>query len=57
MQSKWQQVSWGLQDSSKYPNWSELCDSSFDLQFLQSLFHAFGDGSNCDFYIAILETI
>ena len=50
---EWKQVSLGLQDSSRYCNWSKLCCSpnSLDLspkfQLFQSSFQTFGDCSKC----------
>ena len=55
LEFEWQQVSSGLQDSSRYSNWSQQCCSlngldSSDFQFLQSSSQAFGEHSKSTNY-------
>ena len=55
LKSKWEQISTGLLDSSKYSCWSQQCwsldgfDSSSNLQLTQSLFQAFWN-TKCNWY-------
>ena len=56
MKAEWQQVPSDLQNISQYSGQSQQCynldclNSSFDFQFFQSLFHAFGEHSKCTNY-------